>query len=142
MSIYRMNGKTKVAEITSQNVDWTTQINDIATDVATDVVNAKAPGIADSRINAKVPSMIVARNPYVAYSRLQKANADSFTATAPTPRRGYKFLCWVYTTTESQVAEWNLEFPDQSSTKCFYVAPQNFPGTHWIRNYALYVPIS
>lgn len=26
MSIYRMNGKTKVAEITSQNVDWTTQI--------------------------------------------------------------------------------------------------------------------
>lgn len=26
MSIYRMDGKTKVAEITSQNVDWTTQI--------------------------------------------------------------------------------------------------------------------
>ena len=138
MSIYRMNGKTKVAELTTQNVDWTTQINEIATEV----VNDKAPGIADSRINAKVPSMITSRAPYVAYSRLQKANTDTFTATAPTPRKGYKFLCWVYTTTESQVAEWNLEFPDQSSTKCFYVAPQNFPGTHWIRNYALYVPTS
>ena len=31
MSIYRMNGKTKVAEITSQNVDWTaSEIQDIA----------------------------------------------------------------------------------------------------------------
>lgn len=31
MSIYRMNGKTKVAELTTQNVNWTSQeIQDIA----------------------------------------------------------------------------------------------------------------
>lgn len=97
---------------------------------------------ADNRIDAKVPGMIVARNPYVAYSRVQKANAEAFRAIAPAARSGYKFLCWVYTTTEGQAAEWNVEFPDQASTNCFYIAPSTFPGTHYIRNYALYVPIS
>ena len=134
MSIYRMNGKTKVAEITTQNVDWTTQINEIATDVATDVAN--------TQINAKVPGMIVARNPYVNYHRLQKANSEAFRAIAPAAKSGYKFLCWIYTTTEGQVAEWNVEDPTAPSTDCFYVAPSPFPGTHYVRNYALYVPTS
>ena len=46
MSIYRMNGKTKVAELTSQNVDWTTQIQEIARDVASDVAESVAKKLA------------------------------------------------------------------------------------------------
>lgn len=130
MSIYRMNGKTKVAELTTQNVDWTTQIHQISQQEA------------DNRIDAKVPGMIVARNPYVDYQRVQKANTEKFAATAPNPKSGYKFLCWIYTTTEGQVAEWNVVDPAASSTDCYYVAPATFPGTHYIRNYALYVPTS
>lgn len=41
MSIYRMNGKTKVAELTTQNVDWTTQINETATEIATDIAKTQ-----------------------------------------------------------------------------------------------------
>ena len=46
MSIYRMNGKTKVAEITTQNVDWTTEIQEIASDVASDVAESVAKRLA------------------------------------------------------------------------------------------------
>ena len=114
----------------------------VATDVATDVVNAKAPGIADSRINAKVPSMITSRAPYFATSRVQKANTQDFQMTAPAPKSGFKFLCWFYFTTEGQVAEWNADVPSSRTCRLFYCAPQNFPGTHYIIGYALYVPTS
>ena len=125
-----MNGKTKVAELTTQNVDWTTQINDIANNVATNVVNDKVPG------------MIVQRAPYFATSRVQKANTQDFQMTAPAPKSGFKFLCWFYFTTEGQVAEWNADLPSSRTCRLFYCAPQNFPGTHYIIGYALYVPTS
>lgn len=86
--------------------------------------------------------MIIARNPYVNYQRVQKANVEAFRAIAPNPKSGYKFLCWIYTTTEGRVAEWNVVDPTASSTDCYYVAPATFPGTHYIKNYALYVPTS
>lgn len=140
MSIYRMNGKTKVAEITSQNVDWTTQINDIATDVATDVVNAKAPGIADSRINAKVPSMITSRAPYVASVSVNASATSTPTIIAPSAKSGFKFLCWVMLATVGFIGAFYPENPTSRTTKCFGVVTGG--GSGKLNAYALYVPTS
>ena len=62
MSIYRMNGKTKVAEITSQNVDWTTQIQTM--------INDQVPSIALTQARTVSPR----------YSSRQNITANSWTA--------------------------------------------------------------
>lgn len=60
--------------------------------------------------------------------------------TAPNPKSGYKFLCWVYVTTSGAVASWNAEVPTSQTTKFWFVSSGdgNFNGT--VVGYALYVP--
>ena len=62
MSIYRMNGKTKVAEITSQNVDWTTKIQTM--------INDQVPSIALTQARTVSPR----------YSSRQNITTNSWTA--------------------------------------------------------------
>lgn len=98
--------------------------------------------VADSRINAKVPGMIVARAPYVAAVRKTGTNPNGgpYRVNAPAARSGYKFLCWVNITTEGYVAAWNTDNPDNPNPQLYCAADRGGSGT--IIAQALYVPIS
>lgn len=101
-----------------------------------------AQAVADSRINAKVPGMIVARAPYVATVRKTGTNPNGgpYRINAPAARSGYKFLCWVNITTERYVAVWNTDNPDAPDPLLYCAADRGGSGT--IVAQALYVPTS
>lgn len=101
-----------------------------------------AQEVADSRINAKVPGMIVARAPYVATVRKTGTNPNGgpYRINAPAARSGYKFLCWVNITTEGYVAVWNTDNPGNPNPQLYCAADRGGSGT--IVAQALYVPTS
>lgn len=104
--------------------------------------NTEIEQIASDEINSRVPGLIVARAPYVATATVSGTNPNGgpYRITAPAPRSGYKFLCWVIFITVGYTANW---YPDDvtSARPLLYCAADR-GGSGSIIGQALYVPIS
>lgn len=96
--------------------------------------------IANSEANTVAGNLVKRKAPYVGSVSSYRSNTNKFSLTARPASDGYKFLVWVYTTTTGAVATWNAEHPEMRTTDFFYVAPANWPGSHTVVSYALYVP--
>lgn len=121
--------------------------------IAAPVISSTTTTITDtnrqhSYLNNNVVSDDIARmsdipeikQPYVASVSSKRSNTTEFSMTAPNPKSGYKFLCWIYVTTSGAVASWNAEIPTNRTTKFWFVQGGDWNSSASVIGYALYVP--
>ena len=110
MSFYRMNGKTKVAEITSPNVDYAPQINNMLGNL-----------FVTRRVEVKT-----------------RGDGQGLNVTAPQAPAGYKFLCWIGVTTNGFVGVGYVSDWDRATTLAWGVTVDGFTGDFSLTCTALY----